>query len=173
MLDEHGRFRHWNRNFEEVTGYSAEEIAVIHPLDLFRGDDKRLIAERMEEVFRRGTSDAEALFVSKDGTSTPYYFTGARIDWHGDTCLVGMGIDVSARARAEEALRESEEQFRSLFENSPMATWEEDFSRVREFLDGLGLVGKDEGVVRAYLRDHPDTIREAVARVKILRVKRP
>ncbi len=172
VIDKHGRFRHWNRNFEEVSGYSAEEIAGMDSLDFFRGDDKLLIAQRMEEVFRRGMSDAEACFVSKDGTSTPYYFTGTRTDWHGDTCLVGMGIDISARARAEGALRESEEQFRSLFENSPMAIWEEDFSGVRELLDGLGLVGKDEAVVRAYLQDHPDTIREAVARVKILRVNR-
>src|SRR5262249_34982337 len=39
FYDATGRFLRWNRNFETVTGYSAEEIGKMHPLDFFKGDE--------------------------------------------------------------------------------------------------------------------------------------
>src|SRR5258706_6772042 len=70
--------------------------------------------------------------------------------------------------RAEEALRESEQRFRSLFENTPVAIWEEDFSEVKAYLDKL----KDTGVVdlETYLADHLETVLECVELVKVLDV---
>ena len=34
-------------------------------------------------------------------------------------------------------LRESEKRFRTLFEDSPISLWEEDFSEVKSYIDGL------------------------------------
>ena len=99
-----GRFLRWNRNFETVTGYSAEEIARMHPLDFFREGDKQRILERITEVFARGESSVEEYFLAKDGSATPYFFTGLRIVFDGEECLVGMGIDITERVRAEEQL---------------------------------------------------------------------
>jgi PAS domain S-box-containing protein len=117
MFDPAGRFLRWNRNFEEVTEYSAEEIARMSPLDIFLGADKVLIEERIKEVFARGASDAEANLVSKSGKQTPYYFTGRTIQAEGNTCLIGMGIDITERLQVQEALLHSEKQFRNLLEN--------------------------------------------------------
>lgn len=55
-------------------------------------------------MFERGESSVEASFLSKAGHATPYLFTGKRISFDGMTCLVGMGIDISERCRAERAL---------------------------------------------------------------------
>ena len=41
------------------------------------------------------------------------------------------------RKRSEQALRESEARYRGLFEDSPIALWEEDFSAVKQRLDAL------------------------------------
>jgi len=108
MFDPAGRFLRWNRNFEEVTEYSPEEIAGMSPLDFFLGADRALIEKRMKEVFARGASDAEANLVSKSGKQTPYYFTGRRIQSEGNPCLIGMGIDVTEHRSLEEQLRESQ-----------------------------------------------------------------
>ncbi|MCX7825746.1 MAG: PAS domain S-box protein [Verrucomicrobiae bacterium] len=95
------RFLRWNKNFERVTGYGGEEIARMSPLDFFAGAEKELVASRIREVFDKGVSAVEADFVSKDGTRTPYYFTGLATEIEGRRCLVGVGVDISDRKRAE------------------------------------------------------------------------
>lgn len=100
-----GSLTFWNSNFEQVVGRSADEMRSLNILDLFEGEDKALIAERMAEVFEYGASVAEAELVAKDGTRTPYFFTGSLAKVGGVPLLVGTGINVSARRKAEEALR--------------------------------------------------------------------
>ena len=103
FYDQQGRFLRWNRNFETVSGYAAEEIARMHRWIFSSG--KELLKQRITEVFEQGESFVEASFLAKDGGLTPYYFTGRRIRFNETPCLVGMGIDVSERKRAELALR--------------------------------------------------------------------
>lgn len=118
LFDQTGRFLRWNTNFELVTEYSSEEICKLSPLDLFVGPDKSLLQERIHEAFTKGTSEVEADLVSRNGKSTPYYFTGQMIQTAGGQCLVGMGIDITARKQAEKALKDSEQKYHSLFEES-------------------------------------------------------
>ncbi len=117
FYDMQGRFLRWNRNFERVSGYSGPEIARMHPLDFFGLEEKKLLEERIGEVFTRGEASVEASFVAKDGKHTPYFFTGRRVDLEGRTCLVGVGIDIAERRRAEAELRELQERFAVVVEN--------------------------------------------------------
>jgi PAS domain S-box-containing protein len=113
LYDSDGRFLRWNRNFEVASGYSSAEIAGMRPLDFFAPADRALLEERIGQVFSTGSGSVEAPFLAKDGGTTPYFFTGRRIEVDGRACLVGMGIDVSEKRRAEQALRASEERFRT------------------------------------------------------------
>jgi PAS domain S-box-containing protein len=103
LYDEHGRFMRWNRSFATVSGYSNEEIARMHPLDFFTGEDRRRVAREIRVVFEQGESCIEAEFIAKDGSAKAYYFTGKRIDFRGLPCLIGMGIDITVRKNAEAA----------------------------------------------------------------------
>ncbi len=105
FYDMDGRFMRWNRNFETQSGYTSEELASMHPLDFFDEPDKQLLASRIEDVFINGVSAVEAPFMSKDGTKTPYYFTGRRVVYNDAPCLVGVGIDISDRKKMEDELR--------------------------------------------------------------------
>ncbi|UYN95358.1 MAG: PAS domain S-box protein [Enhydrobacter sp.] len=117
--DQSGRFRRWNGNFEKVTGYSRDEIARMHPLEFFEERDRPLLRARISEVFDSGDAFVEAPFRAKDGTIRPYFFTGRRVVLHGSSCLVGVGIDISERLSAEQAMRLSEARYRTLFEYAP------------------------------------------------------
>ena len=89
LYDENGRFRRWNQRFLDVTGYTAAEMLDARPLHFFHGGDVPLLAERIGRVLETGEGNVEAGFVSKDGTVTPYFFTGRRVELEGQPHLVG------------------------------------------------------------------------------------
>jgi signal transduction histidine kinase/DNA-binding response OmpR family regulator len=67
------------------------------------------------------------------------------------------------------AAREASElRFRALFENSPVSLWEEDFSAVKGYLDGLR--GEVSGDFPSYLAQHPEHAAECARRVRVLDV---
>lgn len=67
-----------------------------------------------------------------------------------------------------EALQHSERQYRSLFEDSPISFWVEDFSDVKRLLDGLRGNGVED--IHLYLKHHPEFVRTCAAQVRILDV---
>ena len=114
VIDEEGRFLRWNKNLETISGYTSQEISRMMPLDFFAGSDKEVIAGKIRKVFQTGDATAEAEFVAKDQTSTSYFFTGRRVQVGQKPCLVGMGIDITVRRRAEL-------KFRHMLEATPDA----------------------------------------------------
>jgi PAS domain S-box-containing protein len=105
LFDEQGRFLRWNDNFERVSQYAAAEVAVMSPLEFFAGADRDHIRARISQTFQEGQATAQADFVAKDGTATPYFFTGQHVLVDDRRCLIGMGIDITERMQAEDELR--------------------------------------------------------------------
>ncbi len=101
LYDNTGRFIRWNKNFETITGYIADEVRQMHPTDFFEGPSRDLIKEKIEEVFTKGFADVETDFVTKDRRNIPYYFNGFSIDYQGKPSLIGSGIDITARKNVE------------------------------------------------------------------------
>jgi PAS domain S-box-containing protein len=136
--DRPGRFLRWNKEMELITGYSAQEIGNMYCLDFFDEKDKAYIAERMDLVFTEGVSDAEAEIVAKDGSRHLYYFKALRFDFNNIPCLLGTGIDVSDRKKAEQELAASHEMLRQLTEHLQNIREEERSHIAREIHDELG-----------------------------------
>ncbi len=112
LFDEQGKFLRWNKNFEEDSGYSTEEIAHVSMLDLFGEPDKSFVEKAINQVFLTGEAVVEADLLSKNQTKTPFFFTGKRFMSEQKPCVVGMCIDISDRKHAEAALLKHSEDLK-------------------------------------------------------------
>ncbi len=107
LFDDEGKLLRWNKNAEEILGYSPEEIISRTAVDFFAGRDREYIHGKIQEVFTKGRSTAEAHMLTKDGREIPFLLPGLRYEIDGRQCLIGLGLDISERMNAEEKLRES------------------------------------------------------------------
>jgi PAS domain S-box-containing protein len=138
LYNRQGKFYRWNKNFETVSGYSAAEIEKMHPLEFFDNPDKELLEQKIRSVFLSGEDTVEADFLLKSKEKIPHYFTGRSIDYHGELCLMGVGIDISERVKAQEEIRQASEQLRELTAYLQRIREEERKRIGREIHDELG-----------------------------------
>jgi PAS domain S-box-containing protein len=112
----------WNKAFNEISGYSDEEIRSMKaPDSYYSEEDLKKAAAAAEKVLDEGIATVELSLITKDGRSIPTEYTGSAIrDEEGNPYyIIAVGRDVTERRQAEKALRESEEKFRNLAEQSP------------------------------------------------------
>jgi PAS domain S-box-containing protein len=111
-----GRILRWNDRFAQVTGYSDEEIASMHPVDFLAPADAEAALSAMRTVVEEGRMlNVEATLLTKDGERIPYEFVGSAMEDADDsmrrydvdateTCICGTGRDITQRIRAEDEL---------------------------------------------------------------------
>jgi PAS domain S-box-containing protein len=138
FYDRSGKFIRWNKNFETVSGYSGEEISRMHPLDFFKGEERRKVEERINDVFSIGHAEVQALFCTKNQERIPYYFNGRSANFNGVDYLIGMGIDVTDRTKVENEMRERTEEIQKLTTHLQNIREEERTRIAREIHDELG-----------------------------------
>lgn len=117
--DSNGRLLRWNRQFEQVSGYTANEIAQMRLTDFFAETDKALLETKGAEVVVSGSATLDAAFITKDGRSLPYFFTTRGAELEGTPIVICIGIDMTAHIKAEKARRLSEERYQRLFDFAP------------------------------------------------------
>jgi PAS domain S-box-containing protein len=138
IYDRTGKFLRWNQNFEKISGYSADEIRNMQPMDFFDRDDKARVVERINEVFENGQSEVRADFLTKSNQHLTYYFNGRKVIFNDVEYLIGMGIDITEQVVAERALTERNDEIRKLTEYLQQIREEERTNISREIHDVLG-----------------------------------
>jgi len=126
VFDAQGRFLRWNRNLEQVTGYSAAEIAEMTAIDFFNDEGAEICREAVRIVFEDGESTMENELLTKDGRLITHYFTGARRLINGVPYLVGMAFNITERKQAEKELQNSQATLTEAQEIAHFGSWEWD-----------------------------------------------
>jgi PAS domain S-box-containing protein len=127
-----GEVLFWNRAAEEMFGWKSNEV-VGKPLDGLILDKKGAADFRaaLEEIARTGEpyGPGEWAFTRRDGSKGTAYSTIFSIPFgEGRREYICMDVDISLRKEAEKALKESEEKYRFLIENTgtPVTFWDTD-----------------------------------------------
>jgi PAS domain S-box-containing protein len=138
ILDSKGKFLRWNKEFEIRSGYTADEISNMSPFDFYSKEDGIFVANKIKEVFEKGSAKVEVMTIKKDNRRVPYYFYAQRIQYEGETALIGTGLDVSELKDTEKKLITSYEQIRNLAAHIERVQEEEKIKIAREIHDELG-----------------------------------
>ena len=121
-LDNEGIYTYSNQMIEEILGYKPEEIVgKKHFYDFFKDDVKNQLKEEAFSAFKQKLvfKDFENPNVHKDGQIVFLKTSGSPIlDKEGNLIgYRGADSDITERKQAEKQLKNSEEKYRSLFEN--------------------------------------------------------
>jgi len=120
---ETGKGHRWNEVFNEVSGYSDEEISSMKAPDSFYSEEdlkKASVASKI--ILNEGKTTVEMSLITKDGKKIPYEYTGTSFkSSDGKNLIVSVGRDMTERNEAEEKLKESEKNYRELYEWAPNA----------------------------------------------------
>jgi two-component system cell cycle sensor histidine kinase/response regulator CckA len=121
VLDVKGRIVRFNPYMEEISGYSLDEVQGKDWFATFLPAKEHKI---IRDLFQKAVGD-----IQTRGNVNPIVTKGGserQIEWYDKTLrdadknvtgLLAIGLDVTERKRAEEALQESEEKYRVIFEN--------------------------------------------------------
>ena len=120
LYDDQGRLIRWNKKHEEITGYNPEELSQMHLMDWYANDkvSSKKISDAIERVKIAGWGEEEAEMQLKSGKKVPFFFTAVLLEIEGRKYFTGIGIDITARKKAEEDLRKSRRFLADLIEHS-------------------------------------------------------
>lgn len=162
---------YYSDRWKEMLGHEPHEISDapeewsdrIHPDDAERvfaaaGDHNRGLTPFYTAEFRMRCKDGSYKWILARGRAI--FGPDGRV-----LRTAGSHTDITERKLADEALRRSEERFRSLFEHSPVAIMELDYRAVARWLGGLRAQGVTD--FRAYAAAHPRAVRWAIKQLRI------
>jgi len=110
------RMVRWNKQHETLLGYTADEIKGKLGTDLHLPEYKDAVLKAIDEVMEKGQSSVESTLLAKDGRLIPFFFTGVRFETPGQLYFMGIGIEITERKKAEEALIRNTEDLHSAYE---------------------------------------------------------
>jgi PAS domain S-box-containing protein len=148
-IDHQGRILEFNPAAEQIFGYARDEVIgrdmaelIIPPLyrQAHREGMAQLIATGQGRLIGRRI---ELSALRADGTEFPVELSITAMTWADRPLFTGFVRDISSRVEAQASLRQSEEQYRQLFEDHPVPMWVYD-------RDTLFFLAANDAAVQAY-----------------------
>lgn len=160
----------WIKNADHLTTFVNLKMAEMLGFDMLEllgrpfhefvfEEDLEIMHLRHKERLSGITSGYDIRLIKKDGGFIWTHINASPLMDNGVYFgSLGMVTDITEYKEKESEREENERRYRSLFEDSPVPTWDEDFSRVKKYLDKL----KEEGVedIRSYFENNPEKIEE-------------
>ncbi|OHC67642.1 MAG: hypothetical protein A2045_10370 [Rhodocyclales bacterium GWA2_65_20] len=111
---ENGKFSYTNPRFDEIFGYSAEEVSRLGPLDVTIEDDQSLVAEQLRRRLSGEVERVDYVFRGrrKDGSVVDIEIHSSAMEIGGALAIISLAMDITERVRAEREVQALQEQLR-------------------------------------------------------------
>lgn len=115
------KFAYANQRMLDIFAAESGGLVGKSPLDFVAPEDRAVVAENIRKRLTGETRTIRYTFraVRADGIPIDVEVHGALTSYKGKPAIIGSLSDITERKRYVEAVRESEERYRQLFEHSP------------------------------------------------------
>jgi PAS domain S-box-containing protein/putative nucleotidyltransferase with HDIG domain len=128
MHDFNGNFKYVNEAAYKTKGYTKEELMAMKLDDLVIPEYAGLLEQRKQEIREKGWAIFEGAQYRKDGSIMNIEVNTRIIEFEGEELLLSVEHDITERKKAEAAMQDSEQRYRSLFEYNPVAVYLQDLN---------------------------------------------
>ncbi|MFC2111219.1 PAS domain S-box protein [Bacteroidota bacterium] len=126
-VDMDGKYTYCSEKVEQILGYTPDEIIGKTPFDLMLHDERKRVGAIFQNIVETKSSiiNMENWNLHKDGHRVCLLTNGFPVfDESGKIIgYRGADKDITERKQAEETIKKSEEEFRSLAESMPQIVW--------------------------------------------------
>ena len=124
-MDQDGKYTFSSGNVKEILGYTSEELIGKTPFDLMPKKEAYRVGKIVKKIFseKKPITDLENINLTKNGNKVFLLTNGTPILGKNDELIGYRGIDkdITKRKIAEQTLKESEERYKTIFDNSAVA----------------------------------------------------
>ncbi|MHA2294717.1 MAG: PAS domain S-box protein [Candidatus Hodarchaeales archaeon] len=165
-----GRILDVNKKALNLFEYTEYEFKLNSIPDLHPPEMLTISKNAFETIAKKNVVRFEIEFNKKGGETFPAEVSSSLFELGGKKVIQGIIRDMTEQKQSEMELRENEALYRRLFEESPVALYEEDFSDIKVFLDNL----KQKGInnFRKYFNDNPESVKHCASLGKVLNVNK-
>jgi len=156
-----------NEAARKMFGYSYNELIDIFGTDVIAAESKELVKKNMLAGYEK---PYDAIAQRKDGSKFNVEILGRMFEYKGTNVRITALRDITERKKTGQALKESEENFRNLFNENPLPLVEEDWSEVKKLLDEI----KNQGITvsKKYFDENPDFFAKCMSAIKIVNINK-
>ncbi|MFW5758770.1 MAG: PAS domain S-box protein [Bacteroidota bacterium] len=115
IVDGKGKYVDVNEFAEKMTGYKREEIIGKHILDYIFPEDYPLAQKHFQTVVEKGEASVDVRYIRKDGAIR---YSAVKAVKLSEDLFLGFKSDITDRKNDEKKLKESEERYRLIAENT-------------------------------------------------------
>jgi len=162
-----GEFKLTSPRFQAITGYSEDELVGMDPMRLVLPEDRETVRKNAVKMLKkRRSSPYEFRIITKSKETRWIVETVARIQYQGKRAILGSSMDISELKHTRELLRESQERYQMLIQQSVEAIYlfDPETKKVLEanpsFLNLLGY--REEELAELIIYDFIDHDRKSV-----------
>ena len=117
IIDGFGNYQDVNKTACSMLGYSQEELLKLNFADIVEKSVLQDALKKFQQLIENGAMTQETILVKKDGTNLPVFLNAVKLP---NEKFMAFCTDITERNQAEDALRDSEERYRNLYEGVPI-----------------------------------------------------
>jgi PAS domain S-box-containing protein len=121
VIDYEGHFVDFNDAFVRSLGYSKEQLLSLGIESIDNSKNHEISKMILAQLIQNGHHVFETMYTTKDGQKIPVEISSSLTTYNGKQAVLNIARNITERKKAEQVLKQSEERFYKVFNDSPVA----------------------------------------------------